>query len=109
MPADDITPAPAAETPQPVNTPPKSKFDLLHSEQLPMAGEFVDKAIGQLYIAVAALEYAGSGDSSGCVRKAVIRMLRDDVAKDLGAASEIFQDWKSAELHSSAKGVRYGR
>jgi hypothetical protein len=89
VPTDPITPTQTAEPPlsaAPVRKRPK--LHLRRSEQIPMAAEFLDKAIGQIFIAIAVLDSHGSDPVA---RNAVIRMLRDDVSSDLDAASKIFE------------------
>jgi hypothetical protein len=71
--------------------------DLQHDEQLDMAASYIEKAMGQVRICIAALE-SPDEDSQRYTRKALIRMLDEDVHNDLDVAREIFATWKAQEV-----------
>jgi hypothetical protein len=71
--------------------------ELAHDERLDMAASYVEKAMGQIRICIAALE-SPDEDPLRYTRKALIRMLDEDVHNDLDVAREIFETWKAQEV-----------
>jgi hypothetical protein len=71
--------------------------DLDQDERLEMAASFIERAMSNIVVCVAALG-SKNGPDSHLVIEGVMRTLDEGVWCDLDIASEIFKTWKAAEV-----------
>jgi hypothetical protein len=93
----NLTKAAKSAAVPPIDLAKKIDIDWPHHDQLELAASYIEKAMGQIRICIAALG-SPADDCLGYTRKALIRMLDEDIHNALDAAREIFETWKSQEV-----------